>query len=125
MDIEGIVEVCNMVEIKSQRYRVDDGPGPTGIQLKPIAPEDLDPNEWQATDDVNGGNPLDIGEVRKPRNGEMQYVKNIGVYSYDSKKVAAKKGMRVIKTRWVDADNGDRHRSRLCAMEFRSIKEGS
>ena len=76
----------------------------------------------RAWDDVLGEE-LDAGEVRKARDNEMKYIEEKGVWKVIARDEAARREVKIIKTRWIDINKGDRanpnYRSRLVAKEFR------
>ena len=68
-------------------------------------------------DDVRGGE-LDKELMIKARRAEIQFFKKLGVYS----KVDREKHMKVITTKWVDTNKGDKeepnYRARLVGREL-------
>ena len=63
------------------------------------------------------------GEVRKARDKEMKYIEEKGVWKVIAREEAVRREVKIIKTRWIDINKGDRanpnYRSRLVAKEFR------
>ena len=78
-----------------------------------------------AWDDVTGS-PLDPKEVQRARLKEMQYINSKQVYRKVLRADAKRRGIPILRTRWVDIDKGDDHehnyRSRFVAMEFNTQK---
>ena len=74
-----------------------------------------------ARDDVTGAK-LDLVEMRRARLKEIEFIHKKGVHTKISRTDAIRKGIRILRTRWVDVNKGDRvntnHRSRFVAMEF-------
>ena len=60
---------------------------------------------------------LDAGKVIEARQKEIQYVKDMGVWTNIPRRTAQARGWKVIKTRWIDINKGDDanpiYRSRL------------
>ena len=78
--------------------------------------------EWrQAWDDITGEE-LDSKEVTKARLKEMQYIDEKKVWKVIPRSEALKHGWKIIDTRWIDINKGDKqrpnYRSRLVAKEF-------
>ena len=81
-----------------------------------------DEESWKrAWDDVSGEE-LDPKEVTKARLKEMAYIQDKAVWKAIPRSEATRKGWKVIQTRWIDVNKGDRdrpnYRSRLVAKEF-------
>jgi len=85
-------------------------------------------NEWhdnedsgQAYDDVSG-EWLCSKEVMKARMKEIEYIQKKKVYRKIPRRVAIANGWKIIKTRWIDLNKGDRknpnYRSRFVGKEF-------
>lgn len=78
-----------------------------------------------AYDDVTGDE-LDPREVVKARAKEMSYVRAKQVWKKVPRAEAARRGLKVIQTRWIDINKGDRfdpnYRSRFVAKEFNDGK---
>ena len=79
---------------------------------------------WFATDDVSGTS-LDPRLVKKPRQEEMRYFKEMGVYVKVPKQECwSQTGKGPIAVRWIDINKGDTenpcYRSRLVAKEFKT-----
>ena len=74
-----------------------------------------------AWDDVTGM-PLDKKEVLRARKEEVQYVRDKKVWIKIPRAEAVRRGMKIIKTRWVDINKGDDesplYRSRFVAKEY-------
>ena len=74
-----------------------------------------------AWDDVTGA-ALDPVDVRRARLEEIEFSLRKGVYTKVSRTDAIRRGIRFLRTRWVDVNKGDavntNHRSRFAAMEF-------
>jgi hypothetical protein len=83
--------------------------------------EDGSEEYLKAWDDVSGEelNPM---EVKKARSKEMKYIEEKGVWRVVSRREAESRGVKIIKTRWIDIDKGDKtqpnYRSRLVAKEY-------
>ena len=81
---------------------------------------------WHAWDDVSGSE-LDPTKVRRARLKELQYIREKRVWSRIPRREAERRGIKVIKTRWIDISKGDEinenYRSRLVAKEFNVSKE--
>ena len=77
--------------------------------------------EQEAWDDTTG-EPLNPKEVMKARSKEMRYVREKRVGSKITRQEAAGRGIKVIKTSWLDINKGDKwnpnYRSRFVAKEF-------
>ena len=86
--------------------------------------EDEDAMAW---DDVTGEE-LDPREVAKARGQEMEYVRQKKVWRKITRREAQRRGIKIIKTRWIDINKGDRwnpnYRSRFVGKEFNDGKEG-
>ena len=85
--------------------------------------------EWQqnsgtgyAWDDVTGA-ALDAQEVRRAREDEMEFIRNMRVYDKVPRSWAWRAGKRVIGVRWIDINKGDsinpKYRSRMVAKEYK------
>ena len=83
--------------------------------------------EGQAWDDLTGES-LDPKEVRKARFMEMAYVRSKGVWRKISRSEAHRRGIKIIKTRWLDINKGDmwnpNYRSRFVGKEYNDGKNG-
>ena len=81
----------------------------------------------QAWDDVTGEQ-LDSGEVKRARMVEIGYVREKRVWRKITRAEAMKRGIKVIKTRWLDINKGDKwnpnYRSRFVAKEFNDGRGG-
>eukprot|EP00973_Karenia_brevis_P038272 5276278-Karenia_brevis.AAC.1 len=79
-----------------------------------------------AWDDVSG-EALDIREVRKARQVEAQYIKDMKVWRKIPRSLAVKNGWKIVGTRWIDVNKGDNknpvYRSRLVGQEFKQHEE--
>ena len=88
--------------------------------------EDDDTEIRQAWDDVSGKE-LDGRMVAKARMQELGYVKDKKVWVKITRKEAIRRGMKIIKTRWIDINKGDvedpNYRSRFVAKEFNVDKQ--
>ena len=77
-------------------------------------------------DDVNGGDELDKNLVIEARKTEMEFFKKMAVYCKDPKSEIKRQGGKIISTRWIDTDKGNRGnpncRSRLVAREIKKDK---
>ena len=86
---------------------------------------DLDHDEegigWNAQDDATG-EALDPKEVMKARAKEMGYIRDKKVWKTIKRAEAEKQGWRLIQTRWIDINKGDKdnpnYRSRFVGKEF-------
>ena len=78
-----------------------------------------------AWDDVTGA-ALDPKEVQRARLEEIEYIHRKGVYQRIRRQDALKKGIKILRTRWVDVNKGDsintNHRGRFVAMAFNTSK---
>ena len=74
-----------------------------------------------AWDDLTGAT-LDPREVSKARLKELRYINDKSVYKKMPRREAVSKGIRILKTKWIDTNTGDlehpNYRSRFVAMEF-------
>ena len=76
-------------------------------------------------DDITGKE-LQWRAVRKARELEMKYLRDLGVYEkVDEKEAVAKYGITLVDTKWIDTDKAFEGepmqiRSRMCAREFKS-----
>ena len=74
-----------------------------------------------AWDDVTGM-PLDRKGVQKARAEEIEYIRGRKVWTKIPREEAQRRGMKVIKTRWIDINKGDddkpNYRSRFVAKEY-------
>ena len=76
-------------------------------------------------DDITGKE-LPWHEVRKARELELKYLRDLGVYEkVDEKEAIEKYGITPVDTKWVDTDKAFEGepmqvRSRMCAREFKS-----
>lgn len=84
--------------------------------------DEVEEETWQSAWDDVTGQELDPKEVRKARAKEMAYVSEKQVWKVIPREEAARNGWKVIQTRWIDINKGDRdnpnYRSRLVAKEF-------
>ena len=75
----------------------------------------------QAWDDVSGEE-RSPAEVKEARDKEMQYIEEKGVWRVVSRQEAEKREVKIVQTRWIDIDKGDKthpnYRSRLVAKEL-------
>ena len=75
-------------------------------------------------DDITGKEPP-WHAVRKAREQELKYLRDLGVYGkVDEKEAVAKYGITPVDTKWVDTDKAFEEepmqiRSRICAREFK------
>ena len=80
----------------------------------------------QAWDDVTGTE-VDYREVKRARLKEMKYIAENSVWTKMTKAEAIRRGIKMVKTRWIDINNGDEqtpvYRSRLVAKEFNTQEE--
>ena len=78
-------------------------------------------HEVVAVDDVSGVR-LDPKKVMKARMEELEWMRQKGVYRKTPREVAKRRGMKIIKSRWVDINKGDdeneNYRSRVVGKEF-------
>ena len=76
-------------------------------------------------DDITGKE-LPVHAVRKARELELKYLRDLGVYEkVDEKEAVAKYGITPVDTKWIDTDKAFEGepmqiRSRMCAREFKS-----
>ena len=85
--------------------------------------------EWmRAWDDVTGQE-LSPSEVRKARMTEARYVEKKRVWRKITRREALRRGIKIIGTRWIDVNKGDKDhpdlRSRLVGQEFWDGKDES
>ena len=77
--------------------------------------------QFEFFDDVKGGR-LDWDRVTEARRLEMQYFKDMGVYSKVPREEVRRNGAKVISTKWVDTNKGSEaepnYRSRLVGREL-------
>ena len=75
-------------------------------------------------DDLNGGEVLDWHKVVQARRLEIEYFKKMRVYEKCPRSEAKKLGKKVITTRWIDTNKGDKakpdYRSRLVGREIKT-----
>ena len=80
---------------------------------------------WSAWDDVNQVR-LDPEEVRKARQEEVEYIKDMGVFRLIDRSEAVKQGIKIVDARWIDTNKGDADkpnmRSRYVGREFNNSK---
>ena len=80
----------------------------------------------QAWDDLTGLD-LDPGGVRQARLKEIGYAREKEVWTKITRKEAKRRGIKVLKTRWIDVNKGDAAniliRSRFVAKEFNTGEE--
>ena len=80
-----------------------------------------------AWDDVTGES-LDPSEVLKARALEIEYCRDKSVWIKITRAEAQRRGIKIIKTRWLDINKGDRwhpnYRSRFVGKEFNDQKGG-
>ena len=111
-----------MLELRNSQCKlmrlVDVGPD---TKMQEHAPEE-DDDAWKRAWDDMTGEELDAKEVTKARLKEMKYVHEKGVWKVIPRAEARRQGWKVIGTRWIDINKGDKenpnHRSRLVAKEF-------
>ena len=93
----------------------------TKVSAGPVPEEEPQPSWSWASDDVTGQD-LDPEEVRLARQTEMNYVHKRGVWRKVPRSLAVRNGWKIIATRWIDTNKGDKanpnYRSRLVAKEF-------
>ena len=69
---------------------------------------------------------LDPKEVQRARLKEIEYIHRKGVYQRKLRQDALKKGIKILRTRWVDVNKGDsintNHQSRFVEMELNTSK---
>ena len=59
-----------------------------------------------AWDDVTGAH-LDVDEVRRAREDEMKFIRDMHVYDKVPRSLAWRAGKKVIGVRWIDINKGD------------------
>ena len=98
-----------------------------GLERRERGIEHEDEGEANAWDDITGER-LDPKEIYKARMKEMEYVRRKGVWKKISREEAKRRGIKIIKTKWIDTNKGDRFnpnmRSRFVAKEFNNGKSG-
>eukprot|EP00973_Karenia_brevis_P020071 2754072-Karenia_brevis.AAC.1 len=76
----------------------------------------------QAWDDISG-EPLNPKQVVEARLQEIAYIKRMGVWIMMRRRDAIDKNIKIIGTKWLDVNKGDKDnpnlRSRLVGQEFR------
>ena len=76
----------------------------------------INASESLAWDDLTGMR-LDAQKVVEARSKEIQYVRDMNVWKKIPRRQAQARGMKIIKTRWIDINKGDDtnpiYRSRL------------
>ena len=81
-----------------------------------------------AWDDVTGMG-LDISKVKKAREEEMHFFKNMGAYTRVDKSEVELNGGKLVDVRWLVINKGDmacpNHRSRLVGREFNNHRDDS
>ena len=104
--------------------------GGEGANAKTVGHEE-DTKEWKeqvAWDDLTG-EALDPREVLKARLKELEYIRKKGGWRKISRREAKARGIKIIKTRWIDINTGDsidvNHRSRLVGKEFNDGRDDS
>ena len=79
-----------------------------------------------ATDDVTG-ELLDPALVQEARRTEMKYFNDMNVYVKVPREHQVKTGGKIIKTKWIDINKGDRgkplYRCRLVGKEFKTFRD--
>ncbi|MDA8583690.1 hypothetical protein N9L68_05635 [bacterium] len=79
-----------------------------------------------AWDDVSGAR-LDARKVRMAREEEIGHAERKGVWRKITRDEAHRRGIKIIKVRWIDINKGDwekeKYRSRLVAKEFNTSAE--
>ena len=93
------------------------------VELLAVQPHDADPDEWEASDDVKGGELVPELAI-KARAEELRYLHDHGVYEYATREEArAATGKGPIRVKWIDSNKGDasrpNYRSRLVCTEVR------
>ncbi len=63
---------------------------------------------------------LDTEKVLEARQSEVEYFRQLNVFSRIPRSQATRDGHKVIPTRWVDVDKGTSYRSRLVAKEIKT-----
>ena len=90
-------------------------------RVRGVQHEEDDQPMVEAWDDVTGER-LEAKEVLKARMLEIGYVRQKKVWKKISRDEAIKRGIKIIKTRWLDINKGDKanpnYRSRFVAKEF-------
>ena len=81
-----------------------------------------------AWDDVTGSE-LDAESVRRAREVEMQFFKDMNAYTRCSRDCVEKEGGKIIDLKWIDTNKGDsanpNYRSRLVGREYNTYKDNS
>ena len=88
--------------------------------------EEMRTEEGDAWDDLTG-EALDPEEVRKARRKELEYIHAKPVWTKIPRSEARRRGIRVIKARWIDINKGDIrlpvYRSRCVGKEFNTADQ--
>ena len=78
--------------------------------------------QYEAFNDVTGAE-LDPKRVADARRLEVEYIRNMGVYSRAPRVQAHRSGKKVIPVRWIDVNKGDKanpdYRSRMVAKDIK------
>ena len=76
---------------------------------------------------MQNGKALDPQRVRQARKEEIDYVDSKGVWEKWPKHKAVAQGYKIVDTRWIDTDKGDKanpnYRSRIVGKEFNNGQE--
>ena len=116
VDADGDLRLCKLVTVGPHTKIHGDAP-----------PQEEAGASWSAAWDDVSGEELDPEEVRKARALEMQYVEQRGVWRKVPRTLATRNGWKIIPTRWIDVNKGDRlqpnYRSRLVAKEYNNGAE--
>ena len=99
----------------------DDHVGMDSKKEKGVSHEEDEGLDRSAFDDVTG-EVLDPKEVMRARLKELDYINNKGVWKKIPRREAWEKGIKIIKSRWIDVNTGDginpNYRSRFVGKEF-------
>ena len=111
MKVKPLMRVSHADQVKSE-YEGRSG------DTRNLHDDEMNEEAW---DDVSGAC-LDAGEVRKARAKEIGYVRQKKVWIKITRKEAIRRGIKIIKTLWIDINKGDVlnpiYRSRFVGKEF-------
>ena len=108
----------------SLRHMVTVGPRTT---MSGNVATDVEETRWAAAWDDVSGQELDPRAVAQARATELEHVEKMGVWKLIPRNAARANGWKVVPTRWIDVNKGDKerpnYRSRLVAKEFNTGAE--
>ena len=116
---EHVRAVAEVSPCEGWRRAIDPGDFHDNVEetIRQLAPS----TEGGAWDDVTGM-PLDSKRVRQARKEEVDYIRSKKVWTKIPRAEAQRRGLKVIKTKWIDINKGDDdnpvYRSRFVAKEY-------